>query len=94
MGRVYPHLIPDVCSCHVLWVLAIAVCKIGYVWCLPAPSHQPFSSNSLNLGASEEAYNSRNVGVLDTLKLGYEGVYKILTTGSISLMVACPRRYH
>ena len=40
------HLIPDVCSCHVLRILAVAVCKIGDVCCLPAPAHQPFSSYS------------------------------------------------
>ena len=54
------HLIPNVCSCHVLRILAVAVCKIGDVCCLPAPAHQPFSSNSLDLSAPEEAY-SRNV---------------------------------
>ena len=42
------HLIPDICSCHVLRILAVAVCKIGDVCCLPAPAHQPFSSNSLD----------------------------------------------
>ena len=25
------HLIPDVCSCHMLQILAVAVCKIGDV---------------------------------------------------------------
>ena len=65
----------------------------GDVSCLPAPAHQPFSSNSLDLSSSEEAY-SRNVRASGTLKLGYEGVFKILTTGSISLLVACPRGYH
>ena len=70
------HLIPDVCSCHVLRNLAVAVCKIGDVCCLPAPAHQPFSSNSLGLSAPEEA-DSRNVCALGTLKLGYEGIFKI-----------------
>ena len=56
----YTHLIPDVCSCHVLRVLTVDVCKIGDVCCLPAPAHQPFSSNSLDLSDPEEAY-SRNV---------------------------------
>ena len=41
-----------------------ALCKIGDVCCLPAPAHQPFSSNSLDLSAPEEAY-SRNVRVSD-----------------------------
>ena len=51
------HLIPDVYSCHVLGILAVAA--IGLVCCLPAPAHQPFSSNSLGLSAPEEAC-SRN----------------------------------
>ena len=37
---------------------------------------------------------SRNVRASGTLKIGYEGDFKILTTGSISLLAACPRRYH
>ena len=69
MGRVCTHLIPDVCSCNVLRILAVAVCKIGDVCCLPAPAHQPFSSNSLDLSAPEEGY-SRNVRASCTLKLG------------------------
>ena len=81
MGRVYSHLIPDVCSCHVLQILAVAVCTIGDVCCLPAPAGQPFSSNSLDLSAPEEAY-SRNVRVSGTLKIGYGGVFKILRTRS------------
>ena len=93
VGCNYTHLILDVCSCHVLWILAVAVCKIGDVCCLPAPAHQPFSSNSLDLSAPEEAY-SRNIRASGTLNFGYEGVFKILTTGSISLLVACPRGYH
>ena len=40
--RSYTHLIPDVCSCHVLRILAVAVSKIGNVCFLPAPAHQPF----------------------------------------------------
>ena len=76
VGREYTHLIPDVCSCHVLRILAVAVCKIEDVCCLPAPAHQPFSSNSLDHSAPEEAY-SRNVRASDTLKFGYEVVYKI-----------------
>ena len=47
---------------------------------------------SLDLSAPEEAY-SRNERAPGTLKFGYEGVFKILTTGSISLLVACPRGY-
>ena len=89
----YTHLIPDVCSCHALRILAVAVRKIGDVCCLSAPAHQPFSSNSLDLSAPEEAY-SRNVRASGALKFWYEGVFKILTTGSISLLVACPRGYH
>ena len=87
------NLIPDVCSCHVLRILAVAVCNIGDVCCLSAPAHQPFSSNSLDHSSPEEAY-SRNVRASDNLQLGYEGVFKIITTGSISLLVACPRGYH
>ena len=45
------QLMPDVCSYHVLRILAVAVCKIGDVCCLPAPAHQPFSSYSLGLSA-------------------------------------------
>ena len=59
-----------------LRILAVAVCKIGDVCCLPAPAHQPFSSNSLDLSAPEKAY-SRNVRASDTLKFGFEGVFKI-----------------
>ena len=69
------------------------MCKIGDVFCLPATAHQPFSSNRVDLSAPEEAY-SRNVRASGTLKFGYEGVFKILTTGSISLLVACPRGHH
>ena len=69
------HLIPDVCSCHVLRILAVDVCRIGDACCLPAPAHQPFSSNSLDLSAPEEAY-SRNVRASGTLKFGYEGVLR------------------
>ena len=43
------HLILDLCGCHVLLILAVAVCRIGDVCCLPAPAHQPFSFNSLGL---------------------------------------------
>ena len=42
------------------------------------PAHQPFSSNSLDLSAPEEAY-SRNVlpsGTLMHKKCGYEGVLR------------------
>ena len=69
------HLIPDVC--HVLRILAVAVCRIGDVCCLPAPAHQPFSFNSLGLIAPEVAC-SRNVRVSGTLKFGYEGICKKL----------------
>ena len=70
------HVIPDVCSCHVLRILAVAVCKIGDVCCLPAPAHQPFSSNSPGLSAREETC-SRNIRASGTLKFGYEGIIKI-----------------
>ena len=50
------------------------------------------SSKSLGLSAPEEAC-SRNVRASGTLKLRYEGIFKIITTGSISLLVACPRGY-
>ena len=43
-----------------LLILAVDACRIGDVYCLPAPAHQPFSSNSLDLSAPEEPY-SRNV---------------------------------
>ena len=33
------HLIPDVCGCHVLRILVVAVCRLGDVCCLPAPTH-------------------------------------------------------
>ena len=72
----YMLLISDVCSCHVLRILAVAVCRIGDICCLPAPMHQPFYSTSLDLSAPEEAY-SRNVRASGTLKLVYEGFFKI-----------------
>ena len=72
-----------------LRILAVAVCKIEDVCCLPTPAHQPISSNSLGRCASKEAY-SRNVRASGSLKFGYESVFKILTTRSISLLVACP----
>ena len=37
--------------------------------------------------------NARKYKVI-SLKFGYEGVFKILSTGSISLLVACPRMNH
>ena len=49
------HLMPDICGCHVLRTLAVAVCMIRDVCCLPAPAHQPFSFNSLGFSAPEEA---------------------------------------
>ena len=70
------HLIPDVCGCHVLRTLAVAVCRIRDVCCLPAPTHQPFSFNSLGLSAPEEAC-SRNVRASCTLKFGHESIFKI-----------------
>ena len=95
------HLIPDVFDCHVLRILVVAVCRIGNVCCLPEPAHQPFSFNSLGLSAPEEAC-SRNVRALGTLSiLGMKVFFfffffffKIITTGSISLLVACPLGYH
>ena len=50
-----------------LQTLAVAVCRIGNVCCLPAPAHQPFSFNSLGLSAPEIAC-SRNVRASGTLK--------------------------
>ena len=87
------YLMPNVCGCHVLRILAAAVYRIWDVCCLPAPAHQPFLFNSLVLSAPEEAC-CRNVHVSGTLKFGYEGIFKIITTGSISLLVACARGYH
>ena len=55
--------------------LAVDVCTIGDVCCLPVPAHQPFSSNSLDLSAPEEAY-SRNVRASVSLKFGFEGTFK------------------
>ena len=52
---------------------------MGYVGRDYMPAHQPFSSNSLDLSAPEEAY-SRNVCASVTLKFGYEGVFKIPCT--------------
>ena len=69
------HLIPDVCSCYVLRILAVDVCRIGDFCCLPAPAHQPHSSKSLDLSAPEEAY-SRNARASGTIKIGYEGVLR------------------
>ena len=48
------HLIPGVCSCHMLRILAVDVCRIVDVCCLSAPAHQLFSSNSLDFSAPEE----------------------------------------
>ena len=85
------HLIPNVCGCHVLRVLAVAVCTIGDVCCLPAPTHQPFSFNSLGLSAPEEAC-SRNVRASGTLKFGYEGILKILPRNAHgTYKVACTK---
>ena len=62
--RVYfQHASHDVCSCHVLRILAVDESGIRDVCCLPALAHQPFSSNSLDLSAPEEAC-SRNVRAL------------------------------
>ena len=64
------------------WCLQLScVTDLGgwWVWnwgCLPAPAHQPLSSNSLDIRAPEEAY-SRNVRASGTLKFGYEGVFKL-----------------
>ena len=44
-------------------------CEIWDVCCLPAPAHQPFPSNSLDLSAPEEAC-SRIVRASGTLNLG------------------------
>ena len=81
VSREKTHLIPDICGCHVLRILAVAVCRIGDVCCLPAPTHQPLSFNSYGLSAPEEAC-SRNVRAPGTLKFGYEGTFKI--TGDVT----------
>ena len=73
VGRDYTHLIPDVCSCHALRILADAESGIWDVCYLPAPAPQPFSSNSLDFSAPDKAY-SRNVRTSDTLRFGYEGI--------------------
>ena len=70
------HLIPDVCSCYVLRILAVDVCRIGDVCCLPAPAHQPFSSNSLDRSAPEETY-SRNARASGTLDLGMKVLLRL-----------------
>ena len=88
----YTHLIHDVCSCHVLRMLAVAVCKIWDACCLPAPSHQPFSSNSLDLSAPEEAY-SRNVRASGTLKVWYDCVFKIILHTEPSQANLCLRAF-
>ena len=62
-----------------LRILAVAECKIGNFCCSPAPAHQPFVSNSLDLSAPEEAY-SRNVRASGTVKIGCEGFFKFLMT--------------
>ena len=67
------HLLHDVCTYHVLQILAVDVCGIGDICCLPRPAHQPFSY-SLDLSASAKTY-SRNVRALGTLKFGYEGIF-------------------
>ena len=73
------HLIPDVCSCHGLRILAVAVCKIVDHCCLPAPAHQPFSSNSLDLSAPEEAY-SRTLRASGTLNLAVKVFLRLQKT--------------
>ena len=70
------HLIPDVCGCHVLRILAVAMCRIRDACCLSAPTHQPFSFNSLGLSAPEEAC-IRMVRASGTLKIGFEVIFRI-----------------
>ena len=77
------HLIPDVCSCHVLRVFAVDVCRIWDVCCLPAPAHQPFSSNNSDFSTPEEAFSS-NVRASGTLKCGYEGVFNVINVVHLS----------
>ena len=85
------HLMPDVCGCHVLQILAVAMCRIRNNCCLPAPTHQPFSFNSLDLSAPEEAC-SRNVRASGTLKFGYKGIFKILPRNAHgTYKVACTK---
>ena len=66
------------------------MCKIGDVCCLLAPAHQPFSSNSLDLNAAEEAY-SRNVRASGTLKFGYKGVFKSLSIYKMAFSILKPK---
>ena len=68
-------LIPDVCGCHVLRILAVVVYRIGDIYCLPVPAHRPFSFNNLGFSALEEVC-SRNVRASGTLTFGYEGIFK------------------
>ena len=89
-GSQKTNLIPDVCSCHVLRILAAAVCKICDVCCLLAAAHQPFSSNSLGLGAPEDAC-SRNLRTSNTLKLGYEGIFKIVNSPGFITEICHPK---
>ena len=53
---------------------------------MPAPAHQQFSSNSLDLSAPEEAY-SRNIRASGTLKFGNEGVFKIFDDDGFIIML-------
>ena len=80
------HLIPDDCSCYVLQILAVDACRIWNVCCLPAPAHQPFTSNSLDLSASEE-HSSRNVRAPGTLNFGYEGVLRLHLRFAVFLFI-------
>ena len=74
------RFIPDVCGCHVLRILVVAVCRIGDVCCLPAPAHQPISFNSFDLSALEEVCR-RNARASGTLKFGYEGFLRLKPLG-------------
>ena len=68
--------------------LAVDVCRIGDVCCLPAPAHQQFSSNSLDLRAAPEEAYSRNVRASGTLKFGYGRVFKILLNEGMYVLSA------
>ena len=61
------------------------MCRIGDVFCLPTPAHQPFSFNSLGLSAPEEAC-SRNIRASGTLKFGYEGILRLKFENALKIL--------
>ena len=74
------HLIFRFHAGHYTVYTVAAVYKIGYVCCLPAPAHQPFSSYSLDLGAPEASYNT-NVCASGTQNLGMKVFLRIQQAG-------------